>query len=292
MSKKGIVILALGHHYYGEMAANLAASIRQSNKDIPIALFYFGDALVTLSENKISLFSSITLVKDKYIKKGEKLSYLKPKTYLDILSPFEETIYIDADVLWFGHIHNIEEQFNKLADIDFSMTNIGFIDLATNELPKDYVLWADLNEVKQAYKLTNGKYYSYNSEFIYFKKTEKVKAYFKEVRKIYDKPLIEVKPFSNDLPDEFAFSIASITTDTYPHLDNWRVLFWKRYNGAKKLEDITNNYFGYSFGGHSIDEWTRTHYSILATANAAKVGIPDVHIIQSKRRFAEGREKY
>jgi hypothetical protein len=292
MNKKGIIILALGHHYYGELAANLSASIRQSNKDIPIALFYYADALVTLSEKKLSLFSSITLLKDKYVKKGEKLSYLKPKTYLDILSPFEETIYIDADVLWFGHIHNIEEQFNKLADVDFSMANVGFMDLATMELPKDYVMWANLNEVKQAYNLAHGKYYSYNSEFIYFKKTEKVKNYFKEVRKIYEKPLIKVVNFGNDLPDEFAFSIASITTETYPHLDNWRVLYWRRLNGIKKLEDITNNYFGYSFGGNSLDEWTRTHYSILATANARIVGIPDIHIAQSKRRFAEGREKF
>jgi hypothetical protein len=290
--KKGIVILALGHPFYGEMAANLAASIRQSNKDIPIALFYYGEALFTLSATKLSLFSSVTLLKDKYVKKGEKLSYLKPKTYLDIISPFDETIYIDADVLWFGHKFNIDEEFNKLADVDFSTTNTGYYDFEKNDMPKNYVMWVDLNEVKAKYNLTNGKYYSYNSEFIYFKKTDKVKNYFKEVRKIYEKPLVEVVKFGNDLPDEFAFSIASIITNTYPHKDNWRMLYWKRLNGVKKLEDITNNYFGYSFGGHSIDEWTRSHYNILATATARCFGIPDCHIIQSKRRFAEGREKF
>ena len=95
--KKGILILAIGHPYYGRMAAALAATIKTTGTGIPIHLAYTESAISHLTEKEIALFSSKSIINDKYCTPVP----IRSKMFIYQLSPFDETLYLDADLLLF-----------------------------------------------------------------------------------------------------------------------------------------------------------------------------------------------
>ena len=99
MSKKGILLIATGAPEYGCMAASLAASIL-ATEFVNISLCYHGSAIARLSDEEKNLFSSVTLMPDKYIMNGVKKLPFKPKVSLNKLTPFKQTLYLDVDMAW------------------------------------------------------------------------------------------------------------------------------------------------------------------------------------------------
>src|SRR6185437_6812062 len=99
--EKGMLLLALGHPCYGKMAAALSASIRCMNATIPIALIANIDALTHLSTEEKTLFTQIIYPESKYYTTDNlEFSPLKPRVYLNELTPFSKTLSIDVDNLW------------------------------------------------------------------------------------------------------------------------------------------------------------------------------------------------
>ena len=95
----------------------------------------------------------------------------KAKLYAYTLSPFDETIFIDADVIMFPKGRNLNDIFNELADVNFSIQNRSNYDVSTDIKPD---MWADLQDIKKEYKVTTGTFYYISSEFFYFKKVKEV----------------------------------------------------------------------------------------------------------------------
>lgn len=292
-AKRGILIIALGHHYYGEMAANLAASIRFGDKDLPIHLVHSDEVWSNLSADKQALFSSNEMIKDEFITKNGKTTYFKAKTHLYDLSPFEETIYLDADVLWFGGHHPISKTFEQLADIPFTIQNRDHIDLSRNDIGAKDWLWGDPNDVKEAYKLKGGKLFGLHAEFIYFKKTSTNAAYFAKVKEVFNNPLAKPKDFAGDIADEYAFAIAMAIMGYYPHQSPYMVIYWYKldYKKMTQLQNIVQQYQGYSVGGNTYPKPMIDQYNIMARAFARGTGVQYPWTLKPKRRFIPERAK-
>lgn len=249
---RGIVLIALGSPQYGRMAANLAASIRFADNGIAIHLVYSGSSITHLSPDHKKLFTSMAECPREYYLKGGKEVYLKAKTCIYELSPFEETIMMDVDLIFCDSRKKASSLFEQLKNIEWTMQNRGYADLSKDILPSHFCQWCDINDVKKVYE-TTGRFYHLASEFIYFKRSDDNEKYFKLVRDIFDNPLIPGKLFNGDLPDEFAFDIASAILGKYPHQDNWVPIYWFAVDN-KKLEtnDIIKQYYGISIGGADV----------------------------------------
>ncbi len=273
--KRGVLILALGHANYGNMAANLAASIRFGDKQIPIHLVWHGDALNHFTPAHFALFGSTQEIPLAYITKGDKRSYFKAKTHLYDLSPFDETLYLDADMLWHGGTKPIKQAFELLRRADFTIQNRDYVDLARTDIKPDEWLWADPNEVKRAYNITEGKLMGLHAELVYFKRNEANRLYFEKVKEIYNSPLATPTPFAGDLADEYAFAIASVLTGRYPHAAPFMLVYWYllAYQRTSQLARVTNEWFAFSAGGINPPAKMKEMYNLLAQAYCKGLGI-------------------
>lgn len=272
-----IVILALGHNFYGQQAKNLAISIKKVSPEVPIHLVHYGDA--GYIEKK--WFDSHDECPAEYITKNGKPNYFKAKTFIYDLSPFETTIYLDADMLWLRK--PVYEVINELKDVDFTIANRG----EERITEKTKWLWADPNEFKQFGEVLP----NFHSEFIWFKKCERVEKYFREVQALYENPPIQPKAFAGDVADEYAFTIASVKQGVTPHKVPYVPTYWMFVDkhGGISLEYICNNFYCLSVGGSAYTQQMKKYYDLLVTGNARWAGDNNPWKLIKKRSYLAER---
>ena len=274
--KKGILIIACGHQYYGKMAAALAASIRLKS-DIAIHLAYAGNALTLLKDNELKLFNSKSEIPNDFYYHAGQAKWIRTKMFIYDLSPFDETLYLDSDMLWLKL--SPDELMNELSAHDITFPNHG-----VNE-----TMWAKSGEIKAAYG--EGKYYSIHSELIYFKKNDKVKRWFDTAKEVYDNLKVSHKVFAGAIPDELPFSIAGALTETYPHEDNYKPVYWGHIEKKhKQIYQIATEYWAFSMGGNVNTNKEKIIYDILSEMTYKKLGLQGFHKWTEKRNFLKERK--
>lgn len=287
--KKGILLLALGHGDYGHMAATLAASIRE-HSDIPIHLIHYGRAWGAMSDKERSFFTSEQPIDRECITKdGKQEVFFKAKTCIYDLSPFEQTLFLDVDMIWLpngARNNSVDNLFAELESVEFAMKNNGCMDMSSPDLYKHSFLWCSPTEVKEAYGFTDECYYDLHSELIYFTKSEANKAYFDTVKEIFDKPKLalgawvqkqanqpkQLIEFSGDIPDEPAFSIACAIHKHYPHKLKWEPIYWEPSARNLNIAEINAGFYALSIGGNTFTSTTQNNYNNRAISLGAKYG--------------------
>lgn len=274
---RGILLVAMGHSVYGDMAFNLALSIRHSDKTIPIHLAWAAGAIGNLDQGQKKVFSSMSEVPLEVYNSGSSSNYIRTKLFLYDLSPFDQTIFMDVDMIMFEK--PISKLFDQLSNVDFTITNEGFLIEESEVVNEKYSFWADPNTIRVAYMdypgFEEGKLYMCRSEFIYFTKSEKNKMFFELAKDIYDNPRIDVSTFANHLPDEFAFNIAGRILHQYPHQDNFSPIYWEYLHSPKKRKTVSPQYndcYGYSIGGNRRDDKERDVYNSHVRYYCAQAG--------------------
>lgn len=296
---KGILLIALGHPHYGRMAANLASSIRCLGKDVNIHLVHSGESISHLTPEHKALFTSMAVCPSEFYTKNGKIVYLKAKTCAYELSPFDETILMDVDLILLGQ-KSMKQLFEELKQLDFTMQNRGHFDLNTPQVDAGYSMWCNIKEVKEKYE-TDGKFYQLASEFIYFKRSDENKKYFDLVREVFDSPKVNTvihnkgkkiaDNFGGDLPDELAFDIASAVLKKYPHKENFVPVFWFAADKKADMSRLSKDYYGYSIGGNSLPVPVMHKYTGLCRYYAKQLGLPFHYSVQSKRQWLPERKK-
>lgn len=287
---RGVVILALGHPQYGCMAANAAASIRHSDKHTPIHLVYAGNSLAHLTPAHLNLFTSVAHSATQHITKRGRLNYLKAKTCIYQLSPFDETLMIDADLLWFGK--PITGLMDELSSVDFTMQCRGYHNFQTGKTKGTYTHWCDVEEAKQIYGLT-GNMYQLSSEVVWFRKTPEVKEMFSLVRKIYNNPKVKLQnKFMGDVPDELAYNIAACRLNMQPRKPHDVFIYWEFQdkNRTGVWPRVINNYYGYSIGGNNIPLPVLSKYEQMARAHAKALRLPYHFKMFPKKQWDKQRQ--
>lgn len=291
----GVLLIAMGHPYYGEMAANLAISIRYGDPTIPIHLVWAGEALAHLSAQKIALFTTLQEAPaESYTKNGKK-AYFKAKTWMYNFTPYDRTLFLDVDMLWFGDC-NMGGFLQGLQGVEFTIQNRDRIDLSTLEAgKKPFYIWADAHEIKQAYGFEAGYLYGLHSEMVYFEKGDKARALFTSARAVYDNPKVTPFVFAGDMADELAFAIAMIQNDIHPHKHPYHPVYWWKLDGRNgtphKISELAKNYAGYSVGGNVQPQIMVNTYKIMTRAYARAVGVDRIWALKNKRQFITERKK-
>lgn len=291
---RGILLIALGNPYYGQLAANLAASIKfTTSGKLPIHLVWSENALDHLTPQKMQMFDEVQeCPHEMYHREDGKRVYVKAKTHIYDLSKFDETIFLDVDVIMLQK-RTLLDAFEDLKHLDFTMECRSRINIGNDDFADSY-LWANAHDIKRAYDFKDGFLYGLHSEFIYFKKCEKVARYFETVKEVFAHPKVKMKHvFDGDIPDEFAFAIAMIKHRMYPHKCPYIPLYWY-LTDAKTLgtskQKMLNNHYGYSVGGNATPPAVRKTYNQLASAYSQRMGVQYPFKIVQKRQVLRSRK--
>jgi hypothetical protein len=143
---------------------------------------------------------------------------------------------------------NIQGLIDQLQDVDFTVQNRGFIDLANPNLKDSLQHWANVTEIAEQYG--QKKLPSLSSEIIWFKASEKVSRVFEEAKAVHDN--LKVSPnaeFNGGVPDELPLSIAMMQLDLMPHKAHWTPSYWVLAEQVKDLKEVYSNYHLISLGG-------------------------------------------
>jgi len=276
-ANKGILLIAIGSTEYLEMAKNLAMSIKNVEPTMQIALAHnFGTI-----ESK--LFDVLVDVPFESYNTNGQVEFIKVKTWMYDFSPFQETIFLDVDMVWLFN-KKPSELFELCKGLNWTMSNTGIAETS---------IWTDITEVRKLYP--SSKMWNYHSECVYFNKCEKSKKYFDKVRSIYENPPVKGTNFGGArIADELAFQLASIELNEYPHKENFTPIFWyardkKETNLAPhKLKDL---YFAYSVGGNRLPQNVKNNFMTISNYHAQTSKLSRAYRIKDKRTFIKERMK-
>lgn len=287
---RGVVIIAVGNSQYGKMAANLAASIRFSDKHTNIHLIHTNGSISHLTEQHKKLFTTMSVCPASCMTKNGTINYVMPKACIYELSPYDETLMIDADVLWFSS-KRISELMQELSNTDFAAQSRGLFDYSIGKKEGKYTHWCDIDEAKKAYGL-KGKFYQLSSELIWFRKNAETEKLFNKVKEVFVNP--KIKPtvdFAGDMPDELAYNIASNLCGFEPRQPIDVFLYWYFMDSRTiPWSEVVEKYYGYSIGGNNIQQSTITRYSQLAKAHANALRLPYHFNIHPKSKWEQSRK--
>jgi hypothetical protein len=306
---RGILLVALGAPEYGYMAANLAASIRHNDKGVNIHLVYADRSITHFTAAHKALFTSMAECPVEYYTRGTgdegrgtstpttgnrqlTTEYIKAKTHLYDLTPYDETLFLDVDM----YILPSTRMSNVLADLSavchFTIENRGYADLSlpVEQLDPDYSTWVNIHEVKNHYK-TKGRFYHLHSEFIFFKKNVKNKKFFDKVREVYDTRPLKWRVFDGAVPDEYAYDIAAAVLGHYPHQDGYIVVYWHGMDGHKDWnKDVIKNYIGFSLGGNYIPDWINQKVNAYKQLYRQSLKLTHLFNVPPKKRWNSKRK--
>jgi hypothetical protein len=271
---KGIVIIATSHAYYGRMAYNLAVTIK-ATEDVLIALLYRSPAIDHLNGTQLSYFDHlINLPED--VPAG-----YQTKLHLDELSPFDNTLYLDADMLWLPY-RKPSELFAELSGNEYT----GITEGKVRDVNHGYYFWADLAELQQVYG-SDWTFHQWRSEVIYFEKGTPV---FATARSLDLTELRTAKKFGGCLPDELYLNIATALLCIEPHKYKWTPAYWPRLYKDVIPKDLSS-YYLLSFGSNYASSKMKTTYRTVLTSACNKLGIRPMFGLDSKRSFMKERQK-
>ena len=287
---RGIVIMATRHPYYGRMAYNLACTIKASEQDFKVAVVHDAIGLKHLGPHQSDVFDYRILLPEHYP------TGFATKLYADLLTPFDQTLVLDADMLWLFK-RTPSELFDSLKDISYTGITEGWVDVADmgddSHVRKDYHFWADREEIKKVYALTSGILYQWRSEVMYFEKTETVSKFFATARDINRNPKLDsVLKFLDKIPDELSINISSAIHGIEPHKKLWTPAYWHKMNNdiTRNPADLVNWYL-VSFGNHWSNSSVKKLYDRIASIALKKLGRQHVFSLHSKKEYLPERIK-
>lgn len=196
MGKSGILLIAAGRGTYAGWAANMAASLRFYNPGIKIALAVQGQARQFATE---PLYDHIIPIPDKWCYNFEgKFAPGKMKLHMDLLTPFEQTIYLDVDGLCLKPIGELFTILNGRKVVGQVISE------SKTDADKWGCQWMSLENVRHTYPIKDGKLQELNSSFMYFEKG--ATEYFETARRCYIDNYRTT--WGNSFPDELALNVA------------------------------------------------------------------------------------
>lgn len=283
--KRGILLLATGAAYYGRMAYSLTISIKATDKDFPVALVCDQSAISHLSTRQREIFD-----------------YLIPapgggfgmKFQLDLLTPFEETLFLDADMAWLPG-HTPDQLIDSLPPCPFTAITEGYCDMATldtSQANTKYYFWAKPEEIRQVYAIEAGRLYQWRSEVMYFNR--QAAPLFELMREIYANPgLSTLALFADHIPDELAINIGCAKLGIEPHAYRWMPAYWARMYAEQvpPLEQLYGNYYLLSCGSNVVTAQTKSVYNRVVKAACSKFGVQHLFPVISKKEMMPTRQR-
>jgi hypothetical protein len=267
MIEKGVIILALGHANYGRMALNLAVSLKSVNgmNGVHVTLLHSAGIETLYNHNELQFFDGFIEVPENYYKfQGDK-EYQMAKCYMYDLSPYQKTIYLDADSLWLP-----ERKIDSLFDECYNQP-VSFQCIDKWDIQGEWgCLWTagkekndGLKQIRELYDITDNRtIYEMQSSFMYFEKSRVAKAFYDTAKECYIKRPFWFYTWNGGIPDELVFNISSaineIKLPKFPYTPLWFIDYENRFKNdnsrsisLRNRGTIWSKYYAFSMAGNT-----------------------------------------
>lgn len=251
--KQGIIILALKKDAYYCGAFNLALSIKYHNPNINITLVSDGGHTRVYDGFKYSVFDNIKLIdKADYTDKNSMFCPAKAKININKYTPYDNTLYIDADSLV---LKDLQPILDKLVSLDGNFYAQYFATGGLND-SIHYNVWAENKDIWDFFKLKEtDKINTVNSSWIFFKKADK---FFKKLNDNYNKgfPIEKLKVrWGGTLPDELFIvgTLAQMNINPNSGLD---LMFFGNEIDSRNVSQLENDYYAFTLFGGGVGRTT------------------------------------
>ena len=275
----GVVIIALGYELYGTYALNLAMSLKVYDQNVKIALLYSPEAIAHLKPEEKRLFDSfIEIPKDEYTA-GERKLYMRAKLLVNKYSPFDNTIYLDADNIWLDK--KISWLFGELYGKDFFIGYNTQYDVHKKRTGKHgYRYWCrDEEEVIKYHKIKNVLPQTV-SGFFFFRKCAKTDLIFSEALKVFDDPHAPAEEFAGSKPDEYCFNVALGKLE-YTQRE-FNPIYFDKLHGGMENSDIYKTFWGIAIGGIKVNPGVVDIYNRLVKMYSIMAGLEEPRLHEDK----------
>jgi len=265
--------MALKHSLYGRYAYNLALSIKSADINTQVAVIADKEALSHLHPGQRMIFD--------YIIEPKSDKPLVNKFHLAELSPFDETLFVDADMI-FSPLADINEFWSSMSNVEWTMANRG-----SDDLIKGISEWTTKEDIEQAYGGVN-QWYDLSSEWIYFKKNDLSYTIFTNAEMYYEENKLKVREFAGDRPDEPYFNLSLISVNHKPHQAPYQPTYWQpAMKGFPGVMAIKKGWMAFSLGGKLIPQQQQVVYDELAKNASFRMNMPSMKIAQKFNKLSE-----
>lgn len=252
--KKGIIILALKKDAYYCSAFNLAFSIKYHNPNINITLLTDGGHIRVYDAFKYSVFDNIKEIeKVDYTDNKGMFCPAKAKLNINKYSPYDNTLYIDADSLV---TKDIEPAIDMLISAKGNFYAQYFGEGGINDAIH-YQVWVENQQLWDFFKLKEtDKIITVNSSWMFF--TKKATKIFKKFNENYNKNFdvnkLKVR-WGGTLPDEL-FIVGSLAQLNINPNANLNLMFFGNEIDSRTLLQLEIDYYAFTLFGGGVGRTT------------------------------------
>lgn len=243
---KGIIICCYGSRGYSWMAYNLAYSIKHYCKDYPIFLYTEKGTISQLDAESRTIFDSISIFEDRDYKMDGIPDPATMKIRVLQNSPFDETLYLDADTVCIKDIKPFIEQLSE--NTGFFFTDIQGSGKKGEKI--HYDAWSQHEFTYPFFGLNDDDiFYSTNSSWMYFKKGKQLDDLYgwmvHYLQKRYPIEKLKSKWIKGRVPDELLWSgvLSKLKIDA----SGFQPMFYG--NTYDSIVDIRAKYFFITYYG-------------------------------------------
>lgn len=276
--RSGIVIIALGYNLYGSCAFNLAMSLKAYEPKVNITLLHDNEAISHLDTREKNLFDNLIFIpEDLYTIQGQK-QYQYIKLCVDKFTPYEHTVVIDADTIWFPD-KKISWFIGEKSNDPFWINVNGYFDAKTKtDYSVNYTYWAKPKDIIKFHKL-EGNLLQCVSGMFSFVKGDYSDKIFELARQVYNEPSIN-KEWANGKPDEYCFNIA------LNKVGHWQereiAVYFDKASGVLPYEKIYSDFWCLANGGSKCPQFVVQLYNRLVKKYAIRMGYKNLHFHEQK----------
>lgn len=283
--RSGIVIIALGYNLYGSCAFNLAMSLKAYEPNVNITLLHDNISIAHLEQNEKKIFDNLIFIpEDKYTINGQK-QYQYMKLCVDLFTPYEHTVVIDADTVWFPD-KKISWFIGEHSNDEFWINVNGFYDIKTKtDYSVNYTYWGKPKEIVKHHDLT-GNLLQCVSGMYSFIKGDYSTNIFSEARKIYLEPSPNVS-WANGKPDEYCFNIALNKAGHWQEREI--AVYFDKAIGIMPYEKIYSEFWCLANGGSSCPQFVIQLYNKLIKKYTIRLGYKNLYFHQQKNKVIPER---
>lgn len=283
-------------------------SIKAYEPAIQICLVHDEKAISHLSDTEKSLFDILKVADPiDYTIEG-KTQYQRMKLCAYKYSPFESSLYIDVDTLWFPE-KKISDLIDRLQAHNFFIGKNGEFDPGTKkhvsrveeidqdgnkkvtlvQAPNNYTYWGEIWKIQRYHRLKNSIPQTISGVF-WFKKCSFCDALFTRTLEIYADKKAPCNKWANGKPDEYCFNVA-LSEMAYEQ-PNTHFVYFDKTNGNLTREVMFNNYWGMAAGGNRLSEAVRSLYNDLVNLyhqafkfESKRMHIDKINVISERRNY-------
>lgn len=222
-------LIATNYHYIN-LALNCCLSIKSNDKNVKVGLVYCPSEVKELQPLINKYFDAKLEVENTMSSPIEFAFYLKTDMYELATSLFPEAeayLYLDSDLMMLPN-RKVSDWFDEHNDKIFTAYCNDMYDYKTKTRKRQgYTFWCDPEQIGEIIEMPEGaKMPQINSSFVYFKKSETMRNFFKAVRLVY-RTNLPLKTYKGFIPDEFCFNVACATTNILPHRNTYCPVFFQ-----------------------------------------------------------------